>query len=173
MKVDIESLAPLSGQSFVEIESLFGNINTDGLVLPDIIRSKAVSVGRVVKSSMSIRDKRLIGIDSLAGRRILMGNRTGTWLDEESRLMVIHNTYPTNPKKTRFDTPILAVLPEDFKVAPTHDESERCRYCGPSNPEISQLSPYLVAGPGGVEYCPRCNRTATGEKIDPHGSVLI
>lgn len=162
--MNIDQVTPVAGTSFIRIESLFNNIDTSGLVLPDIIRSRAVTVGRVIKSNMTGKDKAHIGVDSIEGCRVILSGRTGTMISED--VMVIHNLYALNPKKTRWETPILAIVPDNVAMAPVHDESKRCRFCGPARSENSQLSPVLVAGPGGVEACPRCCKTADGRIID-------
>lgn len=165
MTIDIESLVPIPGKSYIRIEDRFANVDSFGLALPDQLRGQSITVGVVLKSSMTDKDRALLGIDDLSGRRVLISNRAGTAIADG--IISIPNTFKVGAKGNRYDTPILAILPHDAKATPSHDEQPRCMFCGPANINVSPLPPYLVTGYKDTLYCPRCNKKQDGSKYDP------
>ncbi len=172
--MNIQDFQPLAGKSLVKMDRLLG-ANTGPIVIPDSLAARPVFIGTVVKSKLSERDARVIGTDDINGMRVLLADHVGVNLQDD--YWIVPNSYARDPraKKKRFDTPFLCLLPADFRFD-LHDigteEVPRCRFCGPAKSSISGNNVYMAHHHGHGWYCPRCNRTPTGNKIDPREIVV-
>jgi ribosomal protein S27AE len=168
---DKMTLTPIAGFSYVEMETLLG-ANTGPIVLPERLKKIPVFIGRVVKSVFTQRDKQRIGVDNIDGARVILANHIGRHI--QGNTYAFPNTYPRDPraKKKQYDTPYLAIIPSDAEfnlhgIGTAVDEVPRCRFCGPADSTKSQNNVFMQQHKDHGWYCCRCNRTQSGDKIDP------
>ena len=168
--MDIELLP---GTSLVELESEHSFLSTDLIALPDSHKAKPIKVGRVTKSKMTNLDRAHIGLDDMAGRRIMLDAKHGTWLHGMTYL--VRNLVQVNrhePKKRpQYITPFVAIIHEGIKVSATGNEGKRCRFCGPAISTKSDNNVLLVQSTHGlteetVWYCPRCRKREDGAMME-------
>lgn len=164
---DGRDVSPTPGAAFVELESEFDVTLLGGLVLPESMKRKKTMVGRIVASNVTGKDAAHLGTDSLDGRRVVVDWKYVTLIDGKIHhvpLLVERKREDGQSfKPKRYDTPIQAILGEDVEVSAVQDEAPRCRHCGPAKSSNSPRSMLLVAGRGGINYCPRCKKTAAGD----------
>lgn len=163
------NITPLPGTSVVELDSQFDALATAAIILPQGKQSVPIRSGTVKAANLTGTDKALLGIDDIAGLKVILDARHGTIIDGKLTA-VFPNLVQINKgvkgERPKFKSPFLAIYDGAKIQAVTSDESPRCMFCGPAKSSESQQAMILVRNSKGIDYCPRCKRTPDGGRVE-------
>lgn len=163
------NITPLSGTSVVELDSQFDALGTAAIVLPQGKQSLPIRSGTVRSSILTGRDKAMLGVEDLAGRKVIIDSRHGTIVDGKLTA-VVPNLVQINKdrrgERPKFISPFIAFYDGGKVQAVSSDEAMRCMFCGPAKSSESQQAMILVRNSKGIDFCPRCKRTPDGGMVE-------
>lgn len=171
--MNIDSINPGPHKVLVRLEPRYGS-EEGGIFIPETMRDFTQVVGVVIKSNLEPEDKRMIGIESLDGHRVVLQNGVGTQIDGNLYVWNVRtciNPDATSERKKRYSCCIHAIIPKGNDDVYIDPAVKRCKFCGPARPNGTNLGMMLVPR-GKIMYCPRCNKQENGQKFDPE-SVTV
>ena len=148
---------PLPGNMIVKLESLLKD--TDLIKVPERFKKAPRLIGRITAISIRPEDIRTLGVELVAGSRIIVSPLGGRELGENEWVYPITLIRKDERGRKYRDSGVLAIVPDTVDLSAHSRGIERCQYCGEVN--HSKQNMLMVNG-----MCPRCGLDRHGEKPD-------
>lgn len=156
-------IKPLPGYMLVKLESLYKDT---GLIrVPERFKRAPHLIGTIVELSMTLDDRRALGVELRAGNRIIVTPLGGREIGENLWIYPITMIRRDERNRKYRDSGVLAIVPETVNLGAHVQDIERCQYCGEARTGAKQ-NMMLWNG-----VCPRCGKNRNGEI--PDGSVKV